>query len=391
MAHKAAMRKKQKASFGLLAAGAVTLWWLRPGESESGLTISVAVPGAVSRVQGMALSPNGRSVAAVVRDYRRPASGQARGFASESTRISVWGTDGGALLNESLARFEPRRGNWDDVLGRGNAIADGIAYSPDGQWLAYTQRGLRAQRLRDGLVRSWPAAGGGQAWPRFSPDGRFIATGAGSCLSICDFEQPERILKTVDGGRTPISEDAHAMDAAFSPDGTILAVAVYDELRLWDWKRGRLRRAPRAQNNPASDLCYSPDGRLLAIGTGSTAEIYDARTLSLTHTIEPANRVFGVAFSPDGRLLATSGPTFRNGPRLWTRKLMAGRQTGHDAPIHDTIGTVSLWHASSGSLAGQLHGGRWAIQVAFSRDGRWVAATSDDDTMRLWPAPQLSG
>lgn len=378
------MSSKHKAPIVILAAVALMLWWLWPSEVESGRVIPVAVEGSRSRVEALALSPDSRYVAAVVWDIRfrsprratkiaAPLPGTGFPIRHESYRLSLWDTSTGAVVHDSLVR----------------SLAGGVAFSPDGKWLAYSKSGLKAIRLADNSLRSWPVRGGGEAWPRFSPDGRVIAVGSGTRVTLCDFNAPGRVLKSTDNGGTTLLSRPRVYDAAFSPDGLTLAFSFYDELRLWQWKSDSVRRFPRNYRLEGGISCiaYSPDGRTLAIGTGIEVEERNATTLNLIRRIRPDNRVFGIAYSPDGRLLATSGPTFRTGPRLWARRFAAGRQSSHHAPINDPIGTVSLWDTRTGLLVRRMYGGRWAMRVLYSTDGRLITTYEDRDNIRIWDAP----
>ena len=122
----------------------------------------------------------------------------------------------------------------------------------------------------------------------FSPDSIHLAAGYSDGkvqLWNTRTRQPEG--DPLDAGHIPIGPYGNAPDctffpAAFSPDGTLLAIGdVYNTVRLWDTRTRHPQGDPmlglRSDKYDSEAVCavaFSPDGTLLATGSYATAEIW---------------------------------------------------------------------------------------------------------------------
>ena len=149
----------------------------------------------------------------------------------------------------------------------------------------------------------------------------------------------------------------------FSPDGKVLAVGGYREVRLVDPVSGEIFATLSGHANYVRSVAFSPDGELLAAAggppqIGGEIKIWNVKTQQLVRTIEGhKDCIYSVAWSPDGKLIASGS--------------------------YDK--TVKLWEASTGKELQNLQDHIDAVfAVAFSPDGKRLASASQDRTVKVW-------
>jgi len=197
-----------------------------------------------------------------------------------------------------------RQKKWTIKMDTSWSMTSSLAFSPDGKMLAAQLKLLDAQSGRElTTLGTGPNMGGGVA---FSPDGRWLAEGGyDNRVRIWDVPKRTRVI------------EEHAQmgilrAAAFSPDGTRLAVAGEGPMKIWPVSvqgtritLGRPAMAPVGGGIPftvGGAFAFSPDGSLLALA-GQSVQLLSTTTLKPVATL-PMGGI--PAFSPDGKLLATT-------------------------------------------------------------------------------------
>jgi tricorn protease-like protein len=149
----------------------------------------------------------------------------------------------------------------------------------------------------------------------------------------------------------------------FSPDGKVLALGGYREVRLIDPGSGKLLATLSGHEHYVRSIAFSPDGKLMAAGGGmpqveGEIRIWDVGSHQLVRTIQGHHDcIYSVAWSPDGKLIASGS--------------------------YDRM--VKLWDAATGKEVRNLQDHIDAVfAVAFSPDGKHLASASQDRTVKVW-------
>ena len=239
----------------------------------------------------------------------------------------------------------------------------------------------------DGTVREWDLArrtavrtfkgSGATIWTiDISPDGKRLATGGeDAIIRIWNLDAPAR----------PIELRGHSRniwEVRFSPDGKRLASCSFDySVRLWDAEHFRALKTLVGHRQSCVGLDYSPDGNLLASGgDDSTVRFWRASNGAPLRTIDNGRHVDKLAFSPDGRFIASGGHPRGELGELW-HEVTGGGGDGS---------AVRIWRTKDGSLVANLPHPDDVYWVAFSRDGRWLVTSGEDNRFRLWQLRRTS-
>jgi WD40 repeat protein len=412
--------------------------------------------GPVSRVT---FSPDGRTLAAAggetvgthIRGSSRYIAGEAKLWDVESGRAivtftghtskitsSAFTSDGNTLVTGSidgtlkLWKVHPDQGL--TLFEDTDCKVHGLALHPKGSIIAGVVSS-KGGRLRSAGVRVWDFQSGQEQtrfWGMhevrsvtFSPDGKTLAVGGNSAFGsgYVDLYETGAFGKPT----SIVIEDVQVNKVNFSPDGTILAVALgYDwnnishrynhgEIRLYDtaskeWKEWRTIAAKSWGS--IVGMAFSPNGDTLATAaeTSGFFTLWDVRSGVKRGTLGPlTGGVRALAFSPDGMILAAGSDAQdekRKGSSPITLRLfdVATRSTratlrGHTGGVRDVAfapdgqtlfsagddGTVKLWDVSSGQAQASLRGRNGPVTcVTLDRSGTLLVTGAEGGSVRVW-------
>lgn len=105
----------------------------------------------------------------------------------------------------------------------------------------------------------------------------------------------------------------------FSPDGKFVATGGYDQkIKLWDVATGKEVKTFEGHNGAVFDLAFRPDGKILASASGDrTIKLWNVETAQRLDTLNQSlQELYTVAFSPDGKRVAGGGVD--NRIRVWS-------------------------------------------------------------------------
>jgi serine/threonine-protein kinase len=162
----------------------------------------------------------------------------------------------------------------------------------------------------------------------------------------------------------------------------------------------------RPDSGSIYDIAFSPDGtRLASADNDSTVKLWSASTGQLLLTLAKHSKpVFGVAFNPDGSRLASasldnnlyvwdasSGDPVLSAPTqfgLWT---VAYSKDGRFLAAAGETTEVDVWNVKTQAFTATLHAtGKSISRVDFSPDGNLLVAGGDDGVVHVWNVAQGS-
>ena len=271
-----------------------------------------------------------------------------------------------------------------------------VCYSPDGTRIVNSVRGHGIQ-LRDaktGKVMRFLKLSEvhiGEHNVRWSPDGKSIASSDFlGHISIADSETLERKQKLRD-------YDSMAVEMAnlsWSSDSERLASTIPQrkEVVIWDVASGKRERTIRLDEECFA-VQWSPAEDIVAVRTESFTRIYDVESGEVLAEFENHSPDRGeICWSPDGSKLATSMPVrvidwearevIAKGPEC-TGSAVAWRP-GYDQVLYLSHDGITLWDVDAQETIRSFYGQAFIDSLCFSPDGKNIASSGRDRTVRIW-------
>jgi RNA polymerase sigma factor (sigma-70 family) len=310
------------------------------------------------------------------RHYAEPESyeGHSRAAYSADGRLVAVGDSRGRI-----DLWDGRTGKRGRTLEQEGAAVTHLAFAPDGKLLAAADR--------SGTVRFWEVPGGrpGAVWEHKPEKGKWFCNGIAfspdsRLLCISDYPKQIRVMQ-VAGGKV-LWKGKNAYGHAFSPDGATLLVAAPagPHLTLLEAATGAKRTTVRL-NTQLSDnvgvmytLAFSADGHRLAVAhSGGGLMLCDGRSCAETHHLA------------DGDLTRQEIIELRGGKRVNDIHALAFSPDGKWLAAAGSDRAVYLREAATGKEVLRLPGHEAEVScVAFSPDGRRVFSYGQDGQGYLW-------
>jgi WD40 repeat protein/serine/threonine protein kinase len=298
-----------------------------------------------------------------------------------------------------------------------------LAFSPDGALLAVALPDDRPDghsiclyNTTDGKVAR-TLTGDGEKGRRpesvtFSPDGKYLA---------CHLPGIKVGVWQVASGKcvTDIAANHQWGSVAFSPDSKQLAVGMCYRFELYDLASKTRKHVQFAGHGVCNAVAFSPDGKTFAGGFRSgIMHVWDTATWHEKYLEQGhLQYVRGLALSPDGGKVLSAGndgtlrqwDLLRPGSNQIIQRFIADDIYAQSDPPGSAVAAYSpngkmlamlvrgvgyySFHDEQALLAWDTPGlkKRWSVpglmnSVAFSANGKTVAGSCGDDTIRLWDA-----
>lgn len=331
-------------------------------------------------VSRIAVSPDGKIIAAALYDYSIQLFNSATGSPARTLRghtglISALGfSPDGKILASAAQDQTARLWDWQSgteraVLAENDTPVDFLAYSPDNRYIATASQENKIflwDAKTGRMLYRWSASSGTVTGLCFTPDNRYLVVVLPAGIIYLDITgnetQASQYAEIVPKAPNPKGAN-DARNPVFTADGNWLVISAGNTLYLFNAQN--LKEPPQtitAGTGEIERLALSSEGVAVDLRAGGNLEIWPIEAGDNPRPIQAfANPVAGVAFSPDGNTL------------------VAGRCDGN----------LQVWNLPSNILKFTLGGlPGCPDRVVFSSDGNYLAAAAagegGNQAFKIW-------
>jgi WD40 repeat protein len=285
-----------------------------------------------------------------------------------------------------------------DVSGKpiaevgGKQLVENAGFSPNGK-LFFTQdsESVRVWDISDNIFSTnfLTELVGNQSKPRWSPDGRYIATfGLDRKVRIWDLSPRVPPVR--------INSPEAIQQASTSPDGKYIVTPTSKSAIIWDTNGKQLTRIT-GHSDRVNSANFSPDSkRIITTSNDKTARVWDTSGKRLLLLVGHEGGVELAAFSPDGKYILTTTYEPSQTSRIWSQsgQLLAtfkarGMAWSPNSKYimvkfdYDGKNNSSLWDISGKKIVQFNKSENSYLGASFSSDGERIV-TTDRNKIIIW-------
>jgi WD40 repeat protein len=299
-------------------------------------------PAAVKPVRGVAISPDGKTVAAGRGNYLHL-------FKDNGEYLK-------ALVDPNLKTADGKPAPAAHI-----SLVESLAFSADGKTLASgSYQEVKVWDVEKGTLKQTVTGFADRVVAiHFSADGKYFATGGGAAtedgeVKIFDAAAAKPLIDI-----KPSHSDT-VFGVCFSPDSTKLATSGADKfVKVWEVPSGKFLKSFEGHTHHVLDVGWKPDGKFLASGgADNNVKVWDYEKGEQARTITAHQKQI-------------------------TRLVFVGKTNTFLTASGDQ--SVKLWNVDNGGNQKNYGGGAdFLYAVAASPDGKLVAAGGEEGVVRLY-------